>query len=59
MTKNISGKTWFVCPHCGKKLCTVGRNARAYGVFLPCGKCRRIVEITVQEGRNYGEHSEN
>lgn len=40
-------RKWFYCPHCGKKIAIYDNTAKSHGVFIPCKKCGREIEIKI------------
>lgn len=38
---------WYVCPYCHKKLIRYGKGAKSEGVFLLCKKCKKEIEIKI------------
>lgn len=40
-------KKWYFCPYCEKKLIKFNEDAIAKGVFLLCKKCKKEIEIKI------------
>lgn len=41
-------RTWYKCPHCGKKLVIYDNTASCNGVFIYCKGCKGEIEINIK-----------
>lgn len=38
-------KTWYICPHCGKRILLYGSGAKSAELYIKCKNCKREIEI--------------
>lgn len=39
---------WYLCPYCGQKLLIYDNTAQCNGVYLPCKRCGKEIEIKIK-----------
>lgn len=47
--KQIGGKLWWCCPHCGQKTLRVSTGAQCIGLIVKCDKCKRNSEVIINK----------
>lgn len=40
-------RRWYRCPHCGQKILIYDDTTRCKGIYIPCKKCRREIEVKI------------
>jgi len=40
-------RKWFNCPNCGQKLLIYDNTCKSHGLFMPCKRCKKEVEIKI------------
>lgn len=47
MIKNIKGKDWYCCPHCGKALFPVRPDTKVQNMPFRCKACKNDIEVNI------------